>query len=322
MCRIPVLARKSSAFTLVELLVVIAIIGILIALLLPAVQAAREAARRSQCSNNLKQIGLAMHNYHDTLKSFPSGMINGRSLTDVTATGWAWGALLLPFAEQGSLHDKLVVKHRVDETNATMLGLLRTVIPGYLCPSDTHSDPSQNDHISSMVQITGTSTTAIGLSNYVAVAGSLISLDRSSSGIFNHNGMFFSNSSIRMRHIVDGTSNTCMVTERDSNKSKTGDGNHMGGNWAATTSPPGVDSENWNHTNYDAYQTLVCFRATYGSLNGTGVRDDRRAPASRHPGGLHFLLADGSVRFISETLDVQTYYNLGSRNDGEVLGEF
>ena len=311
---------RRRAFTLVELLVVIAIIGILIALLLPAVQAAREAARRSQCSNNLKQIGLAMHNYHDTLRSFPSGMINGRSLTDATATGWAWGALLLPYAEQESLHDSLGVKHRVDETNSTILGLLRTVIPGYLCPSDAYSDPSQNSHGSSKVQITGSSTTAIGLSNYVAVAGSLTSLDCTSSAIFSYNGMFFSNSAVRMRDVTDGTTNTCMVTERDTQKSKTGDGNHMGANWAATTSPPGVAGS--STCNYDAYQTLVCFRATYGSLNGTGIRDDRRACASQHPGGLHFLLVDGSVRFISETLDPQTYYNLGSRNDGKVLGEF
>ena len=314
---------EQRGFTLIELLVVIAIIAILIALLLPAVQQAREAARRSQCKNNLKQIGLAMHNYHETHGLFPPGMINSvtPSATGI-GTGWAWGTLILPFIDQAGLFNQLNPGDKVDETNPTVLALLRTALPAYLCPSDPHRNPSQNPHSSAAIQVTGTGSAAqkIGLSNYVACAGTgtpaVNSLD-CPNGYRATNGIFFNNSNIGIRDIIDGTSNTCMVTERDTDRCKIGDNsNHMGANWAATSAP------DCNDANYNVYAVLVYFRGLYGTLNGRGTRDDRRAPTSKHAGGLHFLLADGSVRFVGDSLDQQIYFNLGNRADETPLGDW
>ena len=302
--------RPRRGFTLIELLVVIAIIAVLIALLLPAVQQAREAARRSQCKNNLKQVGLALHNYHDTMQTFPPGMINSPAAAGTTGTGWAWSAFILPGMDQAPLYNNLQPNGPMDVTNATQLAYLRTILPVYLCPSNPSATPAQNPY--TPIVTNGSTATAIGMSNYVAVAGQL-DMD---SGYGAKDGTFFNNSKIGIRDITDGTSNTAIVMERDTLKSKTGDGNHLGGNWA------GVSAPICTNCNYDFYAVMVSARGTYGSLNGTGTRDDRRAPASAHVGGVHMLLGDGSIRFVSENVDATTYYRLASRADGFVLGEF
>ncbi|MDB5335357.1 MAG: hypothetical protein JWN70_976 [Planctomycetaceae bacterium] len=302
--------RSRRGFTLIELLVVIAIIAVLIALLLPAVQQAREAARRSQCKNNLKQIGLGLHNYHDTMQVFPPGMINSPAAAGTTGTGWAWGTFILPNIDQGPLYNNLAPSGPMAVTNATTLGYLRTVIPVYLCPSNPNLNASQNPYTT--VIINGSTATAIGLSNYVAVAGT----GAMDSNYSPNDGTFFNNSRISLRDITDGSSNTAIVMERDTQLSKTGDGNHLGGNWA------GVSAPICTNCNYDFYAVMVSARGTYGTLNGTGTRDDRRAPTSAHVGGVHMLLGDGSIRFVSENVDANTYYRLASRADGVPLGEF
>lgn len=145
--------QRKQGFTLVELLVVIAIIGILVALLLPAVQAAREAARRMQCSNNLKQLGVALHNYHDTHKSMPPGFLpkrnaNGAKTNNVNL--WAWGALVLPFMEQQALHDKLNVGNNHLELISSTAGpgtlkeVMQQAIPSFRCPSDVGPPKNTN----------------------------------------------------------------------------------------------------------------------------------------------------------------------------------
>jgi prepilin-type N-terminal cleavage/methylation domain-containing protein/prepilin-type processing-associated H-X9-DG protein len=307
-------SRTKRGFTLIELLVVIAIIAVLIALLLPAVQQAREAARRSQCRNNLKQIGLAFHSYHDTAGVLPPGMINSPTATTTGGTGWAWSVFLLPYMDQAPLYNNLSPTGPMPISNATMLQLMRTVLPAYLCPSDSHLTPAQNTL--APVVISGSAATPLALSNYLAVSGS-DAMDCTSSGPpAPKNGTFYNNSNIGLRDIRDGSSNTVFASERDTQKSKTGDGSHLGGNWAGVSAPAAANC------NYDYYAAMVSFRQTYGTCNGVGNRDDRRAPASSHGGGIHILLGDGSVRFLNENVDMNTYQYLAQRADSQTLGEF
>jgi len=320
---------RRRGFTLIELLVVIAIIAILIALLLPAVQQAREAARRSTCKNNLKQIGLALHNYHDTHRVFPPGLIAGSSTSAAATTGgtgWAWGTFILPFMDQAPLYQQLqpgtittaCPTGALCPHNATRLALLRTGIPAFVCPSDPHSSIQQNPVSSSWVKDTTTASSpvAIGLSNYVACIGNV---DVNCN--FNKQpGCFYPNSKTKMRDITDGTSNIILAFERDTVKHAGGPATneqHQGGNWAGV-SYPGCDNANYNH-----YAVLGYIRSDiYGSINGSPTRYDRREPASMHVGGIHILMGDGAVRFLSENVNAITATNLSKIADGVPLGEF
>jgi len=271
-------SHRRQAFTLVELLVVIAIIGVLIALLLPAVQQAREAARRMQCTNNLKQIGLSIHNYHDTFGSFPTGIVPNRS--------WGWGTQLLPFIEQSALHDRL--REASDDwgpfrtSEADQLALAEQKIDGYLCPSDTA--PDLNDKCETNFE------SPIASSSYLGVTGNYD--DGMVSGSYNPgNGVFYLSSKIEFRDIIDGTSNTLAVGERDYR-------NHKGAIWTGTTpdgSPGGVSNR--------GFVTAPVGFGRAGQdrkVNGTHAN----AMGSEHPGGANFALCDGSVRFLSETTSV------------------
>jgi prepilin-type N-terminal cleavage/methylation domain-containing protein len=197
-----------SGFTLVELLVVIAIIGVLVALLLPAVQAAREAARRSQCANNLKQIGLALHNYHDVHLVFPPGIVDSNPGYNTTHQGWAdntnglaWSMLVLPFMEQGPLYDRVksetsgFARHWQNDFGwaSAPIPAAREGIPTYNCPSDT-------------MHLINTKRENFGKTNYLGNSGNSAAVDR--------RGIFWPNSAVRIRDIRDGTANTAMVVER------------------------------------------------------------------------------------------------------------
>ena len=303
--------RFRTGFTLVELLVVIAIIGILVALLLPAIQAAREAARRTQCNNNLKQIGLALHSYHDTYKKFPPGTIDRH--------GWLSTAFLLPYVEQSGLYDQLEIDKPMNLTNATTLALVRNVVSGYLCPSSQETDPTPNTRA---VYNNG-ATYRIGVSNYLAVTGTLDIRCNSQA-----DGLFWDNSGIDMAKIVDGTSNTFAYTERATNPRYT-NGNWIGGAWAGSTIQVYAASPTWycGNLGYEAVRWyMVATRYSWSVINSP---DWGYGPSSCHPGGCHFLLADGAVRFVSENIDcvrntapMSTYQKLGCRNDGESVGEY
>ncbi len=184
--------RRRAGFTLIELLVVIAIIAILIALLLPAVQQAREAARRSTCKNNLKQIGLALHNYHDTHKIFPPGYIVSASASN---GGLGWGAFLLPFLDQANLYSNLPTNTGAKPNNNADRG--GAVLPAFMCPSD--ASPAVN-----------TNRGDYGKSNFVGMIG------RTDPGNLNTDGdgTFYWNSGVQLRDITDGASNTILIGER------------------------------------------------------------------------------------------------------------
>jgi prepilin-type N-terminal cleavage/methylation domain-containing protein/prepilin-type processing-associated H-X9-DG protein len=270
--------RRRSGFTLVELLVVIAIIGILVALLLPAVQAAREAARRMQCSNHLKQIGIALQNYHDTYKTFPPGWManNGNR-------GWSWAVFILPFREQTALYDQLNPGGRrapVVINHATEYTLLQTTIPDYRCPSDVTPLLGGANGGKTTNRNAAPDPLPLAVSNYAAVRGFFNMQDAPPEDNKNNNGIIYCNSKINIASITDGTSNTFIVGE----KSKLQD--------AAT----------WTVANAGGNGNNVTGNIRGRMNQGTLTNFSGAVFGSYHPGGAMFCLADGSVRFVSETI--------------------
>lgn len=319
----------AAGFTLVELLVVIAIIGILIALLLPAVQAAREAARRAQCSNNLKQLGLGLHNYHDIYKSFPAGFVTDRAIevagscVEGTNGCWAWSALLLPFIELQTLHDALdvgITTAHGATADTTRLSVMQKQIAAFRCPSDTAPTLNSDQQVPNGTggnSDCNSGCVPIATANYIGVNHSW-DLERETWNGFMGKGPGSSVKAVTMARITDGTSNTLALGER---------GWLLNGRklQAATALMTNGDSE--AHSNQGTVYAMGCGRYR---LNCTDSDNCARAFSSLHPGGSHFALADGSVRFLSETIDHNTtsdaidstYERLISINDGQPVGQF
>ncbi|MCA9087066.1 MAG: DUF1559 domain-containing protein [Planctomycetaceae bacterium] len=279
-------SNRHRGFTLIELLVVIAIIAILIALLLPAVQQAREAARRSQCKNNIKQIGLALHNYHDTFNTLPAAFYRVNTTTPPAA--WGWGTMILPYIDQAPLYNTL---NPSNPPAVAPTAAVQTVIPAYRCPSDT--GPQLNANRGNW-----------GTSNYSGVYGSVASTADANENLSSGNGCFSASSSVRFRDITDGTSNTVGIGERA--YGKLGTDTYNGAIWAGI---------------YDAGKHASNIRAINEGDKAINSTDDW-AYSSQHVGGAHFLLMDGSVRFISENTDRLLVKNLANKADGNVVGEF
>ncbi|MFH1920673.1 MAG: DUF1559 domain-containing protein [Planctomycetota bacterium] len=307
-------AKSSGGFTLVELLVVIAIIGILIALLLPAVQAAREAARRSQCSNNLKQLGLALHNYHSAVRSFPPGVIwsAGRRYSRARQN---FHVHLLPYNEQSTLYDAL-------EWDNLPWGILwanankqvtNKVVPNLLCPSDGLGG-TDGVNVSQAYQ-------QWAKHNYSGVFtgmqfGDLFSNDPAIRTFFTMNKV------TKIRDITDGTSNTMCIAE-----SLTGPV-YRGDMWSDQPCGALIFTELGPNTELPDRCYPCCSWCVNNpaqglpSINGNGSTTDTCAARSRHPGGVQVLLGDGSARFVSETIDLITWRQLATIRGGEVLGQF
>ncbi|WP_437194284.1 DUF1559 domain-containing protein [Planctomicrobium sp. SH527] len=317
---VPSNGSRRRGFTLIELLVVIAIIAILIALLLPAVQQAREAARRSTCKNNLKQIGLALHNYHDTHSIFP--------LAFFQENGWTSSTMLLPFLEQAPLYSALNVNGPANLADANILALTRKTIPVFSCPSSIDGDPTQSKHIVYMKG--GATAYRIGVSNYFPTTG--IKDLRCSSPPADHTGFFSPSYSYRFRDLTDGASNTFAYGERTSAGTV-----FWGGVWAAVDVRANSSQASPPKTTYCGPWGFEGIRnATIHTLNAysgwatiNGQVSQAVGPSSLHVGGAHMLMGDGAVRFVSENIDasrntapLSTYQKLGSRNDGEAVGEF
>lgn len=296
------------AFTLVELLVVIAIIGILIALLLPAVQAAREAARRSQCTNNLKQIGLALHNYHDTFKTLPPGWLTPVGMGGDSRYSWGWAASILDFIEQGALQDASrygKVNIHSAAADPTLLAVLQTPISSYRCPSD--NAPATNNWLAIRSQRMTTS-------NYVGTHNSDY-WDKD--GDAAQGGIFIENIGTKFRDIKDGLSNTLMVGERKwSFPDVNGDILISAAAHAWGNVPGHADDWRWGYQvalgvyKIDLHGTDQAGKIYSSQVSMRGAN----AFSSEHPGGVNFCLADGSVRFISETIDGH-FNNQGVQTD-------
>lgn len=297
---------RRKGFTLVELLVVIAIIGILISLLLPAVQAARAAARRISCANNLKQVGVALHLYHDANRQFPAGWSAYKPGTGEPhwfgLPGWGWNAAILPFMEQAAVHDDMIHFELpiTDPANADARVLS---IATLRCPSDPGPDTFVLQGGGPYLGSGSYQPTELARSNYLGVFG----VDDfhevvTSSGDCLGDGTFFLNRGIRVRDIQDGTSNTFIVGERSSKLApSTWVGMLTGGEHAparivgVAEFPPNSEEtpEHYSH-NFSSY----------------------------HPSGAHFLAADGAVHLISDDIETRLYRGLCTRAGGEPVSEY
>jgi prepilin-type N-terminal cleavage/methylation domain-containing protein len=313
-------------FTLVELLVVIAIIGVLVALLLPAVQAAREAARRAQCSNNLKQIGLALHNYHDVMLVFPPGYLTvpgGNAVmgppdpvTGDTGPGWTVLMLLLPQVEQANLQNSFNMNVPSWATqNATPAA--RTVAT-YICPSAANNMPTY-----SVVDDGGNVLAKFARSNYVANAGRIDVWDEPAADLSSlADGPFYRNSRTRMADVTDGLSNTVFLGEQSASRS---DSTWVGIVPGAVTCPTpkyafnGCDGAA-PQINVHSGPGINEFPPLIHTPNDPfGYVDEMWAD---HPGGCNVLLGDASVRFAARTTNPTVWAALATRAGGEPVGEW
>jgi prepilin-type N-terminal cleavage/methylation domain-containing protein len=353
--------HRRRGFTLIELLVVIAVIAILISLLLPAVQQAREAARRTQCKSRLKQLGLALHNYHDVHSAFPAGYYSWPTSTGAGpasamidpltwdgAPGWGWGTALLPFIDQGPLFSRLTSALPI--WHPSHADAITTKLSTFLCPSTSGGDEqfTIRDATGTPLLING-NPVVIGRSHYVASHGqescwgecgaaltgeiftniytsttTTVTVNGDVSKIAD--GPFYRNSRTRFRDVTDGTSNTIFLGEHSSNLSeKTWVGVVPG----AFTHPKFSSPENGP----DAAATLTLVHAgpSGGELDITGfpIIHPVNFPtyhvgqmSSEHDGGGQICLGDGSVRFVSENINLLLWAELSSIGEGEVTGEF
>jgi prepilin-type N-terminal cleavage/methylation domain-containing protein/prepilin-type processing-associated H-X9-DG protein len=304
------------AFTLIELLVVISVIAVLIALLLPAVQAAREAARRVQCVNNEKQIGLALHNYHEARECLPGSSLGGFSAL----------SQVLPFLEQSTLFNALNFSQAMtDPSNNTVL---MTVVNGFICPSDLpDSQPSRG-----------------GQTNYMADQGSWIVFQSATGPNANlppPNGVFFSLSAIRFADITDGLANTGFFSERQLDFPSNAIISPIADVFFPRGAPLTIDDAVQQCQALDitdlANQAPVFMGApwvngqhVFQHITGPNTRSCgfftvNRAvmpPSSRHPGGVNLLLGDGSVRFVKDSINIPTWRGIGTRAGGEIIGDY
>ncbi|QDT67084.1 DUF1559 domain-containing protein [Calycomorphotria hydatis] len=363
--------NKRRGFTLIELLVVIAIIAILIALLLPAVQQAREAARRSQCKNNLKQLALAMHNYHDGFGAFPPGtMLQSNSLTTLkaseicTATSigipssehfrscWTWDSMILPYLEQAALYQQLGVGSRPAQDAVIAAAVagsddekaLQTALPVLQCPSDvvprfseTFSGIASNGNFSASSPTAGTSI-GLAVSSYVAAhnSRSFRWTDRPTAdticGYDDYDGIFGLWSRTRIRDITDGTSNTILIGEK------------AYGRIYFNNNPVQRGVQFVCSFQGEAQRLQNTYAIAQAGINSTDstISSAGSGMGSTHIGGTQVVMADGSVHFLSENIQIilnnpsgTTYKNpsspatinsvleyLFARNDGQVVGEF
>jgi prepilin-type N-terminal cleavage/methylation domain-containing protein len=277
---------RCVGFTLIELLVVIAIIAVLVALLLPAVQQAREAARRTQCRNNLQQIGLALHSYESAFRTLPPGTIQSTPgpVQSVSGAGYhmSWTVQILPFIDQRNRFKKFDFSKSVyDPANSSVVA---PRIQIYVCTSTHVVENNASEAMSSYAGCHHDSEAPIDVTN---------------------NGVLYMNSRIRIDDIEDGASNTFLVGEVVHDATEL--------SWASGTRATLRNTGTMVNQSLPPFNTVPTVPAAPLAVGGFN---------SRHVGGAHFLLGDGAVRYVSESIQAKTYQNLANRNDGDFISDF
>jgi prepilin-type N-terminal cleavage/methylation domain-containing protein len=330
-------SRLRSGFTLIELLVVMAVIGVLVSILLPAIMQAREAANRSQCQNNLKQLGIALHNYHDVHATFPVGARAQRGI------GPSWMVGILPYLDQGALFQQFDMDSPnngwpagppppIGSRNGTLLN--GKTIPGYWCPS------------SGLPQYATSGTSSFQLSSYVGIAGATnedgfpakrvttCCITGGNNGQISADGVLIPNSSVRIGDLTDGASNVLLVAEAsdyslDSTGARKRTDGAFNNSWAtgtsATGTPPSYLGSSAAAPPPPSYNITTIRYVPNCGYSKAGIFDNHgpnNPINSAHRGGLNILLGDGVVKFISENLFINTLKGLAVRDDASPLGEF
>ena len=313
---------RRVAFTLIELLVVIAIIAILVALLLPAVQQARESARKTQCKSNLKQLGLALQNYHGSFSCFPPAAVNGIS----------GQARLLPYLDQTNVYNQ--INFNVSYNNAANAAVREIPLATLRCPSDSDTLPAglgaRNNYYSNtgISVVYTTPSTTVGGSTY---------------GLPQPNGIMFPNSKIRFADMLDGASNTAAFSEKVVGDGSNGVSTAISDTFQPGTTPADADEARdqcraiditdltkQGYSNVGApwlqsyHSTTMYWHSLTPNERSCMFPPGRIATTanSRHTGGVHLLLCDGTVRFVGNSINLATWRGLGTRQGGEVIGDF